>query len=909
MTTAMTDTSKIPEYQAKDVESKWQNIWDEQKLYKFAEDSSKENYYSLVMFPYPSGDLHMGHMRVYTISDVISRHRRMLGFNVLNPMGFDAFGLPAENAAISRNIHPGEWTESNVKNMRAQLKRMGTSYDWDREVVSCRSDYYKWTQYIFLKLYEKGLAYQKEAPVNWCPECQTVLANEQVEDGKCWRHTDTDVERKMMKQWFLKITAYAEELLQDLDKLTDWPENVKTMQRNWIGKSLGAELHFPLWDDEKQSISVFTTRPDTVMGITYLVLAPEHKSVMDLTTDEHKEEVAAYIKEASKKSEIERTAEHRKKTGVFTGSYLKNPFNGDKIPVWVADYALVDYGTGAVMAVPAHDQRDYEFAQEFDLPLKPVIIPEKIYKALEAKGHNMHKEEITFEMLYKEEYLEGAAYSEPGLLVNSSSAETGADFNSIDNESAKAKVVEWGQTHEANGASKIAESKVTYRLRDWLVSRQRYWGTPIPLYYEAKDQNALDSKKTKHVSEHDLINDFDIKPVAYENLPVELPTEIKFSNEGGSILKQLPEWYESQEPQSGKKVIKETDTLDTFLCSSWYFMRYCDPHNLETPFGKDKTFAVHQYVGGIEHAILHLLYARFFTKALRDCDMLNFDEPFTSLLSQGMVTKFSEKDGKVVKMSKSKGNVVGIDDFFDKFGADAARMFILFAAPPEAEVEWSEEGAQGQHRFVGRIWRLYHQLADCISKLDSNDKPDFDMSKLSNSNQTILKGFHSALKSVSEDLDPKRYSFNTSISRMTEFINSMYKYVLAKTENQEEYSEEDKQVISHVLVNFLKMLAPFAPHLSEELWQTFITQDSNKDSVHNQHWPKYKEEYTQSNTINLVIQFKGKKVDVLEIAKDTSKEELEKTALANPKMQKRIEGLEIKKVIVVPNKLVNVVAV
>ncbi len=876
MATKMANQVDAEIYNAKEIEAKWQKLWENANLYKFDIDAKDKNgkekpkYYSLVMFPYPSGDLHMGHMRVYTISDVISRHRRMSGFNVLNPMGFDAFGLPAENAAIERGVHPGQWTESNILNMRdKQLKRMGTSYDWSREVVSCRPDYYRWTQYLFLKLYEKGLAYQKEAPVNWCPECNTVLANEQVEDGKCWRHNQTEVNKKMMRQWFFKITEYADELLDDLDKLSEWPENVKTMQRNWIGKSIGAELAFPVLDkDDKETgefVKVFTTRPDTVMGVTYMVIAPEHKTLNGLTTDEHKAEVENYKKEASKKTEIERTAEGKKKTGVFTGTYLRNPFNGHKIPLWVADYALADYGTGAVMAVPAHDQRDYEFARAFDLPMIQVISSEKT--------DSPNSEEI-----------KDAAYTEPGFLVNSKSAETGADFNGLGNEEAKKVIIDWGSKH------KVSEAKTTYRLRDWLLSRQRYWGTPIPLVKCA---------------------DCGFVPVDLDKLPVELPLDVDFKP-GGKILENASEWKNTSCPKCGKDAERETDTMDTFVCSSWYFLRYADLND-KLPFDKDlanRSLPVDQYVGGVEHAILHLLYARFFTKALRDCGLFDFDEPFKSLLSQGMVVKYSEKDKKIVKMSKSKGNVVGTNDFFDKFGADAARLFILFAAPAEAEVEWTEEGAQGQYRFINRIWRLYAQLLPQVDLELAKQDEKFDISSLDKSNVLIIRNFHNALKAVTDDLDPKRYSFNTSIARMTEFVNSMYKYI----ENKTEYSDEDKKVISNVLYKFLKLIAPFAPHLSEELWALVHKAEVNdnwikENSIHHEEWLKFNPDYLASNTVNLVIQFKGKKVDVLEVAKDQAKEELEKMALENPKMQKRIEGLEVKKVIVVPNKLVNVVAV
>jgi leucyl-tRNA synthetase len=860
-------------YNPKEIESRLQAIWENSDLYKFDESSTAERFYSLVMFPYPSGNLHMGHMRVYTISDLISRYKRMQGFNVLNPMGFDAFGLPAENAAIEKGVHPAEWTTKNIQYMRdEQLKRMGTSYDWSREVISCNEDYYKWTQFLFLKLYEKGLVYQKEAPVNWCPDCNTVLANEQVEDGNCWRHTQTPVNKRMMKQWFLKITAYAEELLNDLDTLSNWPENVKLMQKNWIGKSIGAEIDFPIIKDgqvSSEKIKIYTTRPDTVFGVSYMVLAPEHKLVKELTLAEYKNEIENYIAESSSKTEIERTAEGRKKTGSFTGSYCLNPYNGTQIPIWIADYALVDYGTGAVMAVPAHDERDYDFAKTYNLPIIEVISNPAGISVLEKQ-----------------------AFVDSGILVNSSS------FNDLDNETAKNKIIEFG---ESNG---FAKSCVNYRLRDWLISRQRYWGCPIPF----------------------VVNeDEELVPVPYNDLPVKLPLDIDFAkakSEGGSVLANNPDWYQVKCPKTGKPAKRITDTMDTFICSSWYFLRYCDSSNQDLPFSPDKVFPVDQYVGGIEHAILHLLYSRFFTKALRDCGMLNFSEPFTSLLSQGMVVKYSEKEGKITKMSKSRGNVVGTNEFFDEYGADSARLFILFAAPVLSEVEWVDEGAQGQFRFIGRIWRLFAQLAPELDSRDFNFNLDLDFASLHDSNKTIIRAFHSSLKSITEDLDPSRFMFNTAISRMAEFINTMYKYLNTKLENEGEdfkLESEDKSVLRHLLFNFIKVLAPFTPHLAEELWSIYVLKlDQNQkdysktlinSSVHRQSWPNYIQEFTESDTVNLVLQIKGKKIDVVEIAKDLSDKDLETIAFANQKISSRLSGLEIKKIIIVPNKLVNIVAV
>jgi leucyl-tRNA synthetase len=690
-----------------------------------------------------------------------------------------------------------------------------------------------------------------------------VLANEQVEDGKCWRHTQTAVSKRMMKQWFLKITAYAEELLQDLDTLTNWPENVKLMQKNWIGKSTGAEIEFPIVNNSQGSsekIKIYTTRPDTVFGVTYMVLAPEHKLVRELTTPEQKSAIDLYISETASKTEIERTAEGKKKTGCFTGSYCINPYTGKSIPIWIADYALVDYGTGAVMAVPAHDQRDYEFAKTYDLPILEVISNPNVKSVLDTQ-----------------------AFVENGILVNSN------NFDGLDNESAKKKIVEYGQSQG------FASSTINYRLRDWLISRQRYWGCPIPF----------------------VVNeDEELVPVPYENLPVRLPLDIDFAkakSQGGSVLANNPDWYQVTCPKTGKPARRITDTMDTFICSSWYFLRYCDSSNQELPFAPDKVFPVDQYVGGIEHAILHLLYSRFFTKALRDCGMLNFSEPFTSLLSQGMVVKYSEKEGKITKMSKSRGNVVGTNEFFDEYGADSARLFILFSAPVLSEVEWVDEGAQGQYRFIGRIWRLFAQLAGDLTykSFDFNLGLDFD--SLSEANKTIVRAFHSSLKAITEDLDPSRFMFNTAIARMAEFINTMYKFLDLG------FTEEDRLVLQHVLFNFIKVLAPFTPHLAEELWSIYVLKldhDSKvyaetliKSSVHKQYWPQYVQEFTESDTVNLVLQIKGKKIDVVEVAKDLPDVELEKIAFENPKMVNRLNGLSVKKVIIISNKLVNIVAV
>ncbi len=836
----------MTDYKPKEIEYKWQEEWEKTSLHKAIDFDKKSKYYSLVMFPYPSGDLHMGHMRVYTISDVISRHKRMLGFNVLNPMGFDAFGLPAENAAIERKVPPYEWTKKNIDHMKnKQLKRMGTSYDWDREVVSCSPDYYKWTQWLFLQFYKHELAYQKDAPVNWCPKCQTVLANEQVEDGKCWRHDDTLVERKMMCQWFLKITQYAEELLNDLQKLEGWPERVKRMQKNWIGKSEGAEINFSVFEKSNIKIPVYTTRPDTIYGVTFLVLAPEHPFVSELTTSENKEKVQAYIKQAGLLSEIERLSENKEKTGVLLGSYAVNPFNNQKIPIWISDYTLLEYGTGAVMGVPAHDSRDFEFAKKVNLEIKQVISPDGLARELSN------------------------AYIEPGLIINSDI------FNGLQSDDGKKKIIEYGNKKG------FCRTKTTYRLRDWLISRQRYWGCPIPIVYCDK---------------------CGVIPVDEKNLPVMLPEAgIEFTGSGGSPLLRAKEWLSVKCPKCSGEARRETDTMDTFICSSYYYLRYADAGNDKAAFDKEKVnywLPVDQYVGGVEHAILHLLYSRFFTKAFRDFGLLNFDEPFTNLLSQGMVTMFSPKEKKITKMSKSKGNVVGTTDFFDEYGADAARLFILFAAPPEQEIEWSTQGAIGQYRFIERIWRLFFNLKENAGLKIYEEFVNVEALRAMPLHE-IYRIANYTIKSVSEDISSEKYIFNTAIARMTELVNAMYKFILDK----KSYSDLESTILSFSFTNLLKLLAPLAPHITEELWGKL----GGPYSIHQQKWPEYDKQALVTDEIELVIQMGGKKIDVLTTKKGQSQKELEKIALSLEKVKARIDGKELVKVVVVPDKIVNIV--
>jgi leucyl-tRNA synthetase len=858
------------QYVPQEIEEKWQRQWESMGIYRAQDGDARKKFYSLVMFPYPSGDLHMGHMRVYTISDVISRHRRMNGYNVLNPMGWDAFGLPAENAAMSRGMHPDKWTRENIAFMREeQLKKLGTSYDWQREVTTCDSNYYHWTQWLFLQFYNQGLAVRKEAPVNWCPDCQTVLANEQVEEGACWRHTETAVIQKQMSQWFLKTTSYSDALLDDLDKLVGWPERVKLMQQNWIGKSAGAELYFTVESKPNLQIAVFTTRPDTVFGVTYLVLAPEHPLVSKLTSDNQRQKVKDYLEAASHKSELERMTAEKSKSGVPLGTHVLNPFNGELVPIWVADYVLMTYGTGAVMGVPAHDERDFAFAKLFNLPIKEVI-SEKGQPSVELKE----------------------AYLEPGTVINS------GIFNGLDNLTAKAKMVEWAQ------GNKSGKAITQYRLRDWLISRQRYWGCPIPLVHCQK---------------------CGIVPVPEAELPVVLPIEgIEISGQGGSPLARCQSWVNVNCPTCASPAKRETDTMDTFIDSSWYFLRYTDAKNAKQVFSTDKVnywMPVDQYVGGIEHAILHLLYSRFFTKVLRDVGLLKCDEPFSNLLSQGMVTKFSPQSGRIEKMSKSRGNVVGTTAFFQQYGADSARLFTLFAAPPEQELAWSEEGAVGQFRFLNRLWRMAIELEE-IGAIDPKLPPPPSDKTLLPQGGTLLRLAHKTIKAVTLDLEPQRYLFNTAIARCHEFLNGLYEFVgrikeAAKKNGstaRPSVSEADKQLLTFCLKSLLLLLAPMAPHITEELWHrlgfTTAGPDAAKPggaSIHIHSWPSYHEELTLDEEIELVLQVNGKIVNKKFVPRGIERTAAEEIALKDDKILIKINGQPVRKVIVVQDKLVNVV--
>lgn len=854
------------QYIPEKIEEKWQQRWEEMGIYRAIDGDLRPKFYSLVMFPYPSGDLHMGHMRVYTISDVISRHRRMKGYNVLNPMGWDAFGLPAENAAMSRGLHPEKWTKENIRFMRdEQLKKLGTSYDWRREVTTCDSNYYRWTQWLFLQFFKKDLAVRKEAPVNWCPQCQTVLANEQVEEGACWRHSETTVVQKQMSQWFLKTTHYQDALLDDLNKLVGWPERVKLMQQNWIGKSVGAELYFTVESKPNIQISVFTTRPDTVFGVSYLVLAPEHPLVSELTVDAQKQAVADYVQITSRRSELERVSTEKSKTGVPLGTHVVNPFNGDVVPIWVSDYVLMGYGTGAVMGVPAHDERDFAFAKLFDLPIKEVI------SKTGEPSKEMHE-----------------AYLEPGTVINSGM------FNGLDNVSAKAKIIDWAQSN------KSGKSRTQYRLRDWLISRQRYWGCPIPLIH---------------------CDQCGIVPVPENELPVVLPLEnIDISGQGGSPLSRCQNWVNVKCPKCQGAAKRETDTMDTFIDSSWYFLRFPDALNPTQAFSSKQVnywMPVDQYVGGIEHAILHLLYSRFFTKALKDMGLVECEEPFSNLLSQGMVTKFSPQSGRIEKMSKSRGNVVGTTAFFKQYGADSARLFTLFAAPPEQELEWSEEGAVGQHRFLNRLWRLAFDLVDARAIQVANGPP-LDIASLGTTAASLLRLAHKTIQAVSLDLEPERYVFNTAIARCHEFLNGIYKYageikVIGKDAHSHgngsvrAIAETDRQLLSFCLKNLLILLAPMAPHITEELWTTIGFSQYDKLSIHVHDWPSYETALTVDETIELVLQVNGKVVSKKNVPRGIGRVEAEQIGLKDDKILIKINGQSIRKVIFVPDKLVNVV--
>ena len=856
-------------YNPAEIEPKWQQTWAENQVDRAVENPDQPKFYALSMFPYPSGNLHMGHVRNYTITDVIARVRRMQGYRVLHPMGWDAFGLPAENAAIDRGVHPAQWTFQNIAQMRDQLKQLGLSYDWEREVATCDPAYYKWTQWIFIQLLQMGLAYQKEAAVNWDPVDQTVLANEQVDsEGRSWR-SGALVEKKLLRQWFLKITDYADELLADLDQLPGWPERVKLMQENWIGKSTGAQVVFKT--ESGADLPVFTTRPDTLWGATFMVISPEHPLVEKLTSPDHVAAVEDYCKTAATKSDIDRTAEDREKTGVWTGSYAVNPVNGKKIPIWIADYVLMGYGTGAIMAVPAHDQRDFEFARRFDLPVIVVVQPE---------GECLDGNTMT------------AAWPGNGAMVNSGPLD-GLPAGKGEGQSVTAAIA-WLET---NGQGR---GEVNYRLRDWLISRQRYWGVPIPVIH---------------------CNDCGAVPVPDHQLPVTLPEDVEFTGRGASPLAQLTHWVNVDCPVCGKPARRETDTMDTFIDSSWYFLRYADACNDQQVFDSTKVntwLPVDQYVGGIEHAILHLLYSRFFTKAMRDRGLLAVNEPFQRLLTQGMVQNITYKNpktGKYVpvdaiidsehpvdpktgdplesfyeKMSKSKYNGVDPQAVLAKYGADTARMFILFKAPPKKDLEWDDADVEGQFRFLNRVWRL---VTDFIEKtgatqITESTAPPAQMSK---PEKTLRRAIHTAIQAVTEDIEGD-YQFNTAVSELMKLSNAL-----------NEAGCQDSPVYVEGIRALVLLLAPFAPHMAEELWQ----QLGGTDCVHQVSWPILDPDALVADEITLVIQIMGKTRGTIEVPADSDQSALEQYARASEVAQRYLEGKQIKKVIVVPGKLVNFV--
>ena len=884
----MSDSSR---YQPQAIEASWQRAWQQHGLHETpALEPGEQGFYALSMFPYPSGNLHMGHVRNYVITDVVARVQRLRGRKVLHPMGWDAFGLPAENAAIERGVDPGAWTDQNIASMRSQLDQLGLSIDWQREVATCHTDYYRWTQWLFLQFLEAGLAYQKDATVNWDPIDQTVLANEQVDsEGRSWR-SGALVEKRKLRQWFLKITDYAQPLLDDLDQLDGWPERVRTMQANWIGRSTGAELQFEVITAEGQPtgerITVFTTRPDTIFGATYVVLAPEHPLVAALTALEQQLSVEAFCDLVSRQSEQERTAEDKPKRGVPIGSQVRNPATGELIPLWIADYVLADYGTGAVMGVPAHDQRDFLFARQYELPVRQVIIPE---------GSDEHA-------------FEGGAWTEAGVLIHS------GRFDGLPSGKAKVAIT---AAAEAEG---WGQERVQFRLRDWLISRQRYWGCPIPVIH---------------------CDSCGVVPVASEELPVELPRDVAFSGKGASPLAQLDSWVQVACPCCGKPARRETDTMDTFMCSSWYFLRYSDPHNTQLPFSRsavDAWLPVDQYVGGIEHAILHLLYSRFFTKVLRDRQLLSCDEPFTRLLTQGMVQGVTYKNpnsGKYIppgevadptdprdpisgerletffeKMSKSKHNGVDPASVIDRYGADTARMFILFKAPPEKDLEWDDADVEGQFRFLQRLWRLVEAAVERgLNLADGAGSPEAVGVALASAQQgggltqadaALRRAVHTAIAAISEDLDGD-YQFNTAVSELMKLSNAMGS-VLA---------ESSDVFACEALRNLVILLAPFAPHLAEELWLKLGGRTSadalHSSSVHRQRWPQSDASALVRDTVPLVIQIKGKVRGSLDVPADADKATLEQLALSSEIAAKWLEGKAPSRVIVVPGKLVNLV--
>lgn len=822
-------------YEPHKAEAKWQKYWEDHHTYKVSNDDPRPKYYVLEMFPYPSGNLHMGHVRNYSIGDVVARFRTMRGYNVLHPMGFDSFGMPAENAAIKHNIPPAKWTLENIANMEDQQKRMGLSYDWDREVKTCMEDYYKWTQWFFELMYKRGLAVKKTAPVNWCEKCNTVLANEQVIDGKCWR-CDTPVVKKDLSQWFFKITDYADELLKDLDLLKGWPEPVKTMQRNWIGRSEGLEFSFDC-PDLGTKLPVYTTRPDTIYGVTFVVIPPEHPLVAKILENNPKRaELEAFCDKVRNTSDIERTSADSEKLGMYTGYDCVHPLTGHKVEIWITNYVLFDYGTGAVMGVPSGDHRDWMFASKYGI--KKIL-------TLQPKDHELKLEEMD------------DAYTEKdGVLVNS------GPFTGMEMHKAMGAIMDY---MEEKG---LGKRRVNYRLRDWLISRQRYWGAPIPVINCPQCGEVL---------------------VPEKDLPVKLPTDVKFAAGAKSPLATSESFVHCTCPKCGGPATRELDTMDTFVCSSWYYLRYIDPHNDQAPFSHeavDHWMSVDQYIGGIEHAILHLLYSRFFVKVLRDAGLVKVDEPFTNLLTQGMVIK----DG--AKMSKSLGNVVSPEEIIGKYGADTARLFIMFAAPVERELEWSDQGVEGSFRFLNRVWRIVYHFQDELQKKVKT----YDVKELDEAGREMRHILHVSLKKITEDLD-SRFNFNTAISTMMELVNALYAY-------KDKAKKVHPGLIWEVITDLLLVMAPFVPHITEELWHGTI---DDSESIHKQAWPKYDEEAIKVDEVEVLVEVNGKPKDRIMVDPEMDKEALGKVALESKAVKEAIGSGKVVRVIAVPGRLVNIV--
>ncbi|HMH49289.1 MAG TPA: leucine--tRNA ligase [Candidatus Acidoferrum sp.] len=827
-------------YPFREIESKWQRIWEERRQFHVTEEPGRPKFYCLEMFPYPSGRIHMGHVRVYAIGDLIARYKWMRGFNVLHPMGWDAFGLPAENAAIEHGVHPAIWTYENIDYMRSQLKKMGISYDWDREVATCDPSYYRWEQLIFIKMLERGLAYRRRSTVNWCPSCQTVLANEQVEAGRCWR-CDSEVTPREIEGWFFKITAYAEELLAWCDRLPGWPERVLTMQRNWIGKSEGAEFDLPVEgapegraDAPERRIRVFTTRPDTSFGMTYVVLAPEHPLVDRLFVDDaERQRVAAFRAEVARQSEIERLAADRPKRGLRLSARAVNPFTATAVPIFIADYVLMGYGTGAIMAVPGEDQRDWEFAKQHGLPI--------------------------IETVQRPAGWTGEAYTGDGVKVNS------GFLDGLTIPAAKRRAIEWLIERG------LGEAKVNYRLRDWGISRQRYWGAPIPVLYCAT---------------------CGMVPEREENLPVVLPRDVQISGKGGSPLAEVASFVNARCPKCGGSARRDTDTMDTFVESSWYFLRYCSPRfegGMVEPAASDYWMPVDQYIGGIEHAVLHLLYARFYTKVLRDLGLVKVDEPFMALLSQGMVIK----DG--AKMSKSKGNVVDPDELIETLGADTARLFSLFAAPPEKDLDWNDHGVEGASRFLNRIWRLVLGQGEELT-----NAPRAAVDPLTGAGRAFRRTIHETIQRVTHDLEDE-FHFNTAVSAIMELVNALYAFEAATLEDMS--LEERRALLREAVETVTLLLAPFCPHVAEELWSVL----GHADSVFRHPWPLADAAALTRDEVTLVVQVDGKVRSRLVVEVGTAQDRIERLALDDDKVRPWVASRRVARVVVVQNRLVNIV--